>query len=122
MFITVLAIEGIVPFGDKTFLMFDLKRQYVDYYAYYKTIIGGENDIFYSFSTTLGSGIIGFIAYYMTSPFLLLTLCFDQGSMPLCMTVIIGLKLMLAAFILDLFLQEHVTKDNRLAVLICSTS
>ncbi len=122
MFITVLAIEGIVPFGDKTFLMFDLKRQYVDYYAYYKTIIGGENDIFYSFSTTLGSGIIGFIAYYMTSPFLLLTLLFDQSSMPLCMTVIIGIKLMLAAFIMDLFLQEHVTLGNRLAVIICSVS
>jgi uncharacterized membrane protein YfhO len=122
MFITVLVFEGIVPFGDKTFLMFDLKRQYVDYYSYYKTILSGENNIFYSFSTTLGSGIIGFIAYYLTSPLLLVTVLFPQSSMPLAVTIIIGLKLMLAAFFMDLFLLEHVSSKNPIGVLICSVS
>ncbi len=122
MFITVLAMKGIVPFGDKTFLMFDLKRQYVDYYAYYKTIIGGENNIFYSFSSTLGAGIIGFIAYYMTSPFLIFTLFFDQTSLPLAITLIIGAKLILAALFMELYLERHVTEGGSIGTVICSVS
>lgn len=122
MFITVLAMKGITPFGDKTFLMFDLKRQYVDYYSYYKTIISGENNIFYSFSSTLGAGIIGFIAYYMTSPFLIFTLLFDQASLPLAITLIIGAKLVLAAFFMELYLEKHVTEGGSISTVICSVS
>ncbi len=122
MFITVLAMEGIVPFGDKTFLMFDLKRQYVDYYAYYKTVLMGENNMFYSFSTTLGSGMMSFFAYYLMSPFLVILSLFEQSSMPLGVTVVIGLKLMLAAFIMDLFLQKNVPECGSIETLICSVS
>ena len=58
--------------------MYDLKRQYADYYAYYRTILSGKNNVFYSFSTTLGSGTIGFFAYYMTSPFIMLLSLFSR--------------------------------------------
>ncbi len=122
MFITVLAMEGIVPFGDKTFLMFDLKRQYVDYYAYYKTFLKGENNMFYSFSTTLGSGMMSFFSYYLMSPFLVILSLFEQSSMPLGVTVVIGLKLMLAAFVMDLFLQKNVPECGSIETLICSVS
>ena len=36
------------PFGDKTFLYDDMKRQYVDFYAFYRSILGGKNDLVYS--------------------------------------------------------------------------
>ncbi len=108
IYIAVLVVSRIVPFGEKTFLMYDLKRQYVDYYAYLRTIIGGTNSAFYSFNAALGSGTLGFFAYYLTSPFLLLLSLFPKSSIPLGITFIIGIKLMLAAFIMDLFLQRFV--------------
>jgi len=106
MFFLVLAAAHIALFGDKTFLMYDLKRQYADYYAYYRTILRGKNNIFYSFATTLGSGTIGFYAYYLTSPFILILSLFSQDRMYVGITFIIGIKLMLAAFIMDFTLQK----------------
>ncbi len=106
MFLSVLVAAHIAPFGDKTFLMYDLKRQYVDYYAYYRTLLTGKNNIFYSFSTTLGSGTIGFFAYYMTSPFIMLLSLFSREKIYLGITLIIGLKLILASSIMDFSLQK----------------
>jgi uncharacterized membrane protein YfhO len=114
IFVAVLVVSGITPFGDGTFLMFDLKRQYVDYYAYYKTLVRGENNVRYSFSTTLGSGTIGFFAYYLTSPFLVLLSLFDQTHISTGITIVIGLKLMLAAFFMDCFLQWFIVKARSL--------
>ena len=110
MYLAVLMVCTITPFGEKTFLMFDLKRQYVDYYAYLRTVYSGENSIFYSFNAALGSGTLGFFAYYLSSPFLLILSLFDRSVIPLGITVVIGLKLMLAAFIMDLFLQRFITE------------
>lgn len=106
MFLSVLVMAHVAPFGDKTFLMYDLKRQYPDYYAYYRTLLTGKNNIFYSFSTTLGSGTIGFFAYYMTSPFIMLLSLFSREKIYLGVTLIIGIKLILAAFIMDFALQK----------------
>ena len=109
MYLAVLVVCTITPFGEKTFLMYDLKRQYVDYYAYLRTVYAGENSVFYSFNAALGSGTLGFFAYYLSSPFLLILSLFDRSVMPLGITVVIGLKLMIAAIIMDLFLQRFIT-------------
>ena len=116
IYITVLALEEIAPFGERTFLMFDLKRQYVDYYAYYRTIISGDNDIFYSFSTALGSGTLGFFAYYLTSPFLLILSLFKPEKIYLGITLVIGLKLILAAVLMDLFLQKSIFDKEKVSI------
>nr|MCR5671563.1 YfhO family protein [Butyrivibrio sp.] len=130
IFIAVLFVCRIAPFGDNTFLMYDLKRQYCDYYAYLKTVLKGENNIFYSFSTTLGSGTLGFFVYYLMSPFLVLLSFFDQESLYLGITLIIGLKLSLASFIMDLFMQRFIIPIRKnslfdssyISVFICSVS
>jgi uncharacterized membrane protein YfhO len=114
IYIGVLVVSGIVPFGEKTFLMYDLKRQYVDYYAYLRTVLGGVNSASYSFNAALGSGTLGFFAYYLTSPFLLILSLFPKSSIPLGISFVIGLKLMLAAFIMDLFLQRFVVSADSL--------
>ena len=106
VYIILLAVCGITPFGDKTWLAYDMKRQYVDYYAYLRTILTGDCNPFYSFSTTLGSGFIGFFAYYLTSPFLAITLLFPVDMMPLAISIIIGLKLAASAATFDLMLQK----------------
>ena len=105
MFLIFAVFCGIAPFGDRTFLMYDMKRQYVDFYAYLRTILSGENNVFYSFSTALGSGMLGFNIYYVSSPFLLFLNLFPNEYLPIGISILIGVKLMVAAFIMDLFLQ-----------------
>ena len=84
---------GIVPFGDRSLAVWDANTQYMDYLAYLKSILNGQSDPFYSFSQTLGGGISGFIAYYLTSPFNLLVLFFSEENLPFAFGVIYILKL-----------------------------
>ena len=114
MFFCVLVIARITPFGDNTFLMYDMKRQYVDYYSYLKSIFAGNNNLLYSFSTTLGAGMVGFEVYYLSSPFLLILVLFPQAYIPLGVTFIIGIKLALAAVIMSLFIQRTFGPEHKL--------
>lgn len=112
MYVILLYVEKIVPFGDETRLMFDMKRQYADFYAYYKTLITGKNNIFYSCELSLGAGAVGFFTYYLTSPFLLIFLLFDISRIPLAISFTVGLKLVLTAYCCDLFLQYYLDKED----------
>lgn len=111
MYVIFAAICQITPFGENTWLVYNMKTQYVDFYGYFSSILSGENNIFYSFSTTLGSGTIGFCTYYLTSPFLFLVALFPKTMLPLAMTIVIGLKLSLAAMTMDMFLQRFCGKS-----------
>lgn len=108
LFVVFIVVSRIYPMGNDTFLMFDLKRQYVDFYSYFKSILTENNNFFYSFSATLGSGMMGFSTYYLSSPFLLILCLFPQNLLMLGITVVIGLKLIFAAIIMDLFLQAMI--------------
>lgn len=112
MFTLFAIICQIAPYGDNTFLMYDMKRQYVDYYAYYESILRGENNIFYSFSTTLGAGMMGFYAYYMTSPFLVVLSLVPKAYLPIGITVVIAFKLVMAAILMDLFFQYYIEVEK----------
>lgn len=102
------------PFGDNTWVSYDMKRQYVDFYSFYRHILTGDNNIFYSFSTTLGSGIVGFCTYYLASPFLLLLVLFPNELMPLAITIVIGIKLACSSMTMDMFLQKYCGKGSYL--------
>lgn len=108
IFLTFLVVCRITPFGNSTWLVFDMKRQYADFYSYYQTIISGENNIFYSPAMTLGSGAVGFYTYYLSSPFLLITALFDAAHVSIAITIMIGIKLVIAAGSCDLFLKHYI--------------
>lgn len=120
VFFVVLFLCNCYPFGDNTFLMFDMKRQYIDYDSYLSSVLCGDNNVFYSFSTTLGSGIFGFFTYYLTSPFLVILFLFPKALLPLGIEIVIGIKLAVAAFVMNLFLQRFFDVDY--VTVICSVS
>ena len=53
----------ITPFGEKTFLINDMWGEYADYMAYFRSILSGENDLFYSFSKSLGDDLLSLLAF-----------------------------------------------------------
>ncbi|MDO4966836.1 MAG: YfhO family protein [Lachnospiraceae bacterium] len=64
------------PFGELSALVADTQVQFVDYIAYLKSVFSGDNDLFYTFSKTLGGDMAGFTFYYLGNPFIyLLLLC-----------------------------------------------
>lgn len=124
LFAVFLTSGHIVPFGEKSWFAYDMKRQYFDFYSYYRTVFS-SNNILYSPDISLGSGAMGFFTYYLSSPLLLLTLFFDKAYIPEAITLMIGVKLMLCGFFADLFFSHVIkTSDNEtkgtLKQLICS--
>lgn len=113
MFLMFIISNRIVPFGDKFWMTYDMKRQYLDFYSYYRTVFEGKNNLFYSSSISFGSSAMGFFTYYLSSPWLLLTLFFKRAKLPVAVTLMIGIKIVLASFFCDLFLSHYMeTSDN----------
>ena len=103
-FIVFCLITGLTPFGDNTWAVFDLKRPYLDFYAYYKSVLSGKANVLYSPAMALGSGAVGFFTYYLSSPLLLILVFFDEAHLNEAVTLMAGLKFMLMAAGCDRFL------------------
>lgn len=113
---------GICPFGNNTPLVVDMDKQYIDFLAYFKTIILEKNNFFYSFSQTLGGNIFGFSAYYLFSPFNLICLFFSREFLPIAVTIIIILKIGLSGLTFNLFLKKTSNLSYNLTSLLFSTA
>lgn len=112
MFLAFLVVDRIAPFGERFWFVYDMNKQYLDFYSYYRTVFGGENNLFYSTSISLGSASMGFFTYYLSSPWLLLTLLFKKTRMHYAVTLMIGIKIVLASLFCDLFLSHYVETSN----------
>lgn len=93
LFCALLAWGGIYPFGPESFLTEDLKYQYIDFFTWYRQVLTGQADIFYSFAQGLGSNTWGLYSYYLASPFNLLILLFDETHLTLAIVCIVAIKL-----------------------------
>ena len=58
------------PFSWRAPLVGDTVAQFYPFYSYLKTIIFNNNDLFYTFSKTIGGDMAGFAFYYIGNPLL----------------------------------------------------
>lgn len=93
MLCVVAAVHGVYPFGAQSFLAEDLVFQYVDFFAWFKRVLAGQESVFYSTACGLGANTWGLYSYYLASPFNLLLLLFDQEHLTLFVFVADALKL-----------------------------
>ncbi|MBQ7895787.1 MAG: YfhO family protein, partial [Oscillospiraceae bacterium] len=87
------AFLKMAPFGSDTMLFIDANGQYLDFLSYFKTVLTGENDFFYSFSKGLGGDFLSLAAYYLLSPFNILFVFSSYGSSPIVFTLVYLLKI-----------------------------
>lgn len=95
LFMCYLIPHKVTPFGENTLLSIDLLNQYIDFYAYVRTMIqtGEWQSIFYSFSKGIGGTMIGTWAYYLMSPFMWLIALLTKTFLPQIITFVITLKI-----------------------------
>ena len=82
----------ITPFGEKTFLINDMWGEYADYMAYFRSILSGENDLFYSFSKSLGDDLLSLLAFYVINPLNWLVCLFPPERLPLAVSILVILR------------------------------
>lgn len=84
---------GIYPLGNATLLSGDMSVQYIAFLSAFADILKGNASPFYSFGKVLGGELIGFGAYYIYSPYNLITLFFSKENLPTAVTLITLLKI-----------------------------
>ena len=63
----IFVVSGIYPGSERTLLIFDMKEQFVSFYAYMSRV-RRLSDLKYTFEGSLGTPLAGLIAYYLASP------------------------------------------------------
>lgn len=107
LMVLLLLIRRFAPFGDGSLAYMDANIQYLDFLSYLKDVLHGENNLFYTFSKTLGGSSIAIFAYYLASPFNLLVLLFPQTELHSFVDLVIVIKIGLCGASFSYFLLKR---------------
>ena len=110
--ISIYALIGIYPAGNKTILNSDSYLQYVAFLGRIKDIFKGDASIFYTFSKSLGGNTSGLFAYYMASPLNLIIALFPKAYIAEAMAVITLLKIGLSSLTFTIYLIKTFKKKD----------
>lgn len=102
---------GFFPFGDKSILIADIRYQFADYFSYLKSVVAGENNLFYTFSNNLGGDAIGFFAYYLQNPLNFVFLFLSQEMIPVGIMMVILLTAGISGLCFNIYLNHITTKQ-----------
>lgn len=89
--------KEIIPFGNNTMLVHDMKWQYDSFLLWFGRVLRGKKDFFYSLSGGLGENTMGLVAYYLASPLNIIFVFVDEKNLPIAISILLVLKTGLAA-------------------------
>lgn len=113
------AINGIYPFGDRTFLSGDLYHQYMPFFSELLHKVRGGESLSFSFHVGIGSNFLALFVYYLASPFHVFALLVPEAFLTEFIGYLIVLKTGLCGLTACFYLRRHFdTKDG--AVLLFS--
>ncbi len=81
------------PFGDKTMFIMDMRDQYLEFFAYLRNMLAGDNSIFFSWSRSMGGNFMGLFAYYLASPLSFIVCLFPLEKMYAAIVVLTVIKI-----------------------------
>jgi len=99
-----------------TLLISDMDAQYKALFIYFKENLFKS----YSFGNGLGNSMIGTYAYYLASPFNLISLAFKNQNMHIALMIITFLKLILSSLTMFIFLDNQ-NKKNKFNIALALT-
>ena len=106
LLLIIFAAKGIAPFGNNTLAFCDAKGQYISFFKYYRDMLIGKQDAFYTFEKNLGGSVTGLFAYYLASPLNLIFLLFPEENILVAFDILILLKLSLCGLAFAVFLKN----------------
>jgi uncharacterized membrane protein YfhO len=108
----IFALSGIYPGSERTLLVFDMLEQFVSFYSSLKSVFSDGGSYIYTFMGSLGTPYLGMFAYYLASPFSLLTLLFDVRKLPDAIWLIDILKCGTIAATFSIFMSYREVKNG----------
>jgi len=103
---------GMFPLGEHTVLIIDMHHQYVAFFSLLRdTLLGGGNMV-YTDSLGLGAGMLPMWAYYVASPFSIITLLFPENMMTEALLLITILKITAAGVTFAIFVKNKFNRND----------
>lgn len=96
-------IYGYAPFGNNSLAVMDANIQYLDFFAYLKDVLEGQNSVFQTFSSLLGGNNIGTYGYYLASPFNFFVIFFRKEELHAFFNLLAALKIAASAATFSIF-------------------
>ena len=98
--------RAIYPFGNGSVLILDLNGQYVYFFAELRNKLLHGGSLLYSWSRSLGGEFLGIFAYYLSSPFSLITCLFPASHITEALLLMFMLKAGACGFSMALYLRS----------------
>ncbi|MCM1560095.1 MAG: YfhO family protein [Butyrivibrio sp.] len=117
--IVLFIVNGIYPFGGRSFLSGDLYHQYMPFFSELLHKVRGGEGLDFSFHVGIGSNFLALFVYYLASPFHILALLIGEGHLVEFIGYLVVFKTGLCGLTACYYFQKHFeTKDG--AVLLFS--
>ena len=108
-----MVVLKVFPFGNHTFLIWDMDWQYSSFFVHLHDILHGEASAWYSLSRAIGGDMIGVSAYYLISPFNILFYFFDETNIYIGICIVMILKIGLIGWSMnDYLMTKHESVGN----------
>lgn len=114
--LVVYLIKGVFPFGDEMYLRSDCYHQYTPYLEILQNKLRGGGSLFYTWEIGAGMNFVAIAAYYLASPFNLLTILWP-GNMADFVSFSIVLKMGLSGFATTYYLTKKFNSKSVNAVI-----
>ena len=112
-------VNGIYPFGGRTFLAADLYHQYMPFFSELLHKLRGGEGLGFSFQVGIGSNFLSLFGYYLASPLHIFALLVPEAYLTEFISYLVVVKVGLCGLTCCIYFREHFETSGFLAML-CS--
>ncbi|MGI6106600.1 MAG: YfhO family protein [Lachnospiraceae bacterium] len=105
--LVIFMIDGIYPFGDRSFLRTDLYHQYAPFFQEYKRKLANGESLFFTWNIGLGTNFLSLYAYYLSSPINWLLILWPRSGVIEFITYGIVLRMSLSSATMTFYLDRR---------------
>ncbi len=110
-------MNGIFPFGDRSFLFSDMYHQYMPFFSEFMEKVKAGESLYYSWNVGIGSNFLALYVYYLASPLHWLAFMFPQEYLMEFMSYLVIIKIGLCGLTFCYYLRRHFNTHSVTTVL-----
>ena len=103
---------GVYPFGEESVMIIDMHHQYSAFFSLMREKVLSFGSMTYSDNVGMGSGFLPLIAYYLCSPYNIITLIFPRSGLTEAIALIEVLKITSAGATFAIFCRGVFKKND----------
>ena len=110
-------VNGIFPFGDRSFLFSDMYHQYMPFFSEFVEKVRAGESLYYSWKVGVGSNFLALYVYYLASPLHWLAFLFPKEYLMEFMSYLVIVKIGLCGLNFCYYLRKHFATESVATVL-----